>query len=45
MRNGRGAQFDPQMVDILLRLIDEGKIDLEQLYGVKAEKPAEGGQA
>ena len=45
MEKGRGAQFDPQMVDILLRLIDEGKINLEELYGVKVEKPAEGGQA
>ena len=32
MRKGRGTQFDPQMVDILLRLIDEGKIDLNSLY-------------
>ncbi len=32
MKKGRGTQFDPQMDDILLRLIDEGKIDLEKLY-------------
>ncbi|MBQ7371843.1 MAG: HD domain-containing protein, partial [Blautia sp.] len=32
MRNGRGTQFDPQMVDILLKLIDDGKIDLNELY-------------
>lgn len=38
MRNGRGTQFDPQMVDILLRLIDEGKIDLKELYGVGEEQ-------
>ena len=37
MRNGRGTQFDPKIVDILLRLIDEGKIDLNALYPVKAE--------
>ena len=32
MHRGRGTQFDPQIVDILLRLIDEGKIDLNTLY-------------
>jgi len=32
MRNGRGTQFDPQVVDVMLRLIDEGKIDLNALY-------------
>ena len=32
MRKGKGTQFDPQMVDILLKLIDEGKIDLKALY-------------
>ena len=32
MRKGQGTQFDPQMVDILLKLIDEGKIDLKALY-------------
>ena len=38
MKNGRGAQFDPQIVDIMLRLIDEGKIDLNTLYPPKAEE-------
>lgn len=32
MRKGRGTQFDPQMVDIMLKLIDDGKIDLKELY-------------
>lgn len=32
MRNGRGTQFDPQFVDILLKLIEDGKIDLKKLY-------------
>ena len=32
MKKGRGTQFDPDADDILLRLIDEGKIDLEALY-------------
>ncbi len=34
MKKGRGTQFDPQMDDILLRLVDEGKINLEELYPV-----------
>ena len=33
MRKGRGTQFDPQIVDILLQLVDEGDIDLNALYG------------
>lgn len=37
MRKGRGTQFDPQIVDILLRLIDEGKIDLNKLYNTKKD--------
>ena len=37
MRKGRGTQFDPQIVDILLKLIDEKKIDLEKLYAPKPE--------
>ena len=32
MRKGRGTQFDPQIVDIMLRLIEEGKIDVVKLY-------------
>ena len=38
MRNGRGTQFDPQIVDILLKLIDDGKIDLNKLYSTNAEE-------
>ncbi|MBP5159090.1 MAG: HD domain-containing protein, partial [Lachnospiraceae bacterium] len=32
LERGRGTQFDPQIVVILLKLIDEGKIDLKMLY-------------
>ncbi|MBO6140701.1 MAG: HD domain-containing protein [Ruminococcus sp.] len=32
---GRGKQFDPQMVDVLLKLIDNGTIDVEKLYNKK----------
>ena len=46
MRKGRGTQFDPQIVDILLRLIDEGKIDLNALYPPRPDDKSEGeGQA
>ena len=38
LRRGRGTQFDPQMVDVLLKLIEDGKINLHELYGVKPEE-------
>ena len=34
---GRGKQFDPQMVDVLLKLIDNGTIDVEKLYNKKED--------
>ena len=46
MEKGRGTQFDPRFVDILLKLINDGVIDLNKLYHVskedsdKAEKEA-----
>ena len=44
MKKNRGTQFDPQMVDILLRLIDEGKIDLKKLYP-PMEEESKGGDS
>ena len=47
LERGKGTQFDPQFVDILLKLIQEGTIDLDKIYHVKeklaeeAEKQAE----
>ncbi len=38
MRKGRGTQFDPEADDALLRLIESGKIDLYNLYGVTPEE-------
>jgi energy-coupling factor transport system substrate-specific component len=32
LEKGRGTQFDPKLVDILLGLMDTGKIDVEKLY-------------
>ena len=37
MEKGRGTQFDPTFVDILLKLINDGKIDLNKLYHVSKE--------
>ena len=37
MHKGKGTQFDPEIVDILLQLIDEGKIDLNALYPAKTD--------
>ena len=34
LEKGRGTQFDPQFVDILLKLIRTGEIDLNKLYGI-----------
>ena len=32
IKRGRGTQFDPQMVDIMLELIDNGDIDVKSIY-------------
>ena len=32
LKRCKGTQFDPKMVDIMLNLIDEGKIDVHALY-------------
>ena len=42
MRKGRGTQFDPHIVDIMLKLIDDGKINLNELYG-NADAAKQGG--
>ena len=38
MRKGRGTQFDPEADDILLKLIEEGKINLNELYKPATEQ-------
>ncbi|MGN0596427.1 MAG: HD domain-containing phosphohydrolase [Ruminiclostridium sp.] len=35
LKKGRGTQFDPRLVDILLGLIDDGTVDVERIYGKK----------
>lgn len=32
LKKGRGTQFDPQFVDIMLELIEEGKINMDMIY-------------
>ncbi|MBQ1492725.1 MAG: HD-GYP domain-containing protein, partial [Blautia sp.] len=32
LKRGRGTQFDPQIADIFLKLIDTGEVDLVALY-------------
>ena len=41
LERGRGTQFDPQYVDILLQLIREGTIDLNEVYHVPPKNPEE----
>lgn len=43
MKRCRGTQFDPQMDDILLELIEDGEINIEELYKPR-ETPAENGE-
>jgi energy-coupling factor transport system substrate-specific component len=38
LEKGRGTQFDPQFVDVLLKLIRDGVIDLNTLYGTNTEQ-------
>ena len=38
LKKGRGSQFDPQAADILLKLLENGTIDLCRLYGLTPEE-------
>ncbi len=40
LKRCRGSQFDPQITDIMLRLIESGKIDVESLYRKVKEEGA-----
>ena len=37
LERGRGTQFDPRFVDALLKLIEDGTIDLNRIYHVSRE--------
>ncbi len=41
LEKGRGTQFAPEFVDILLNLIRTNVIDLNELYGIKPEDTAQ----
>ena len=32
LEKGRGTQFDPELVDIMFGLIEDGTIDINQIY-------------
>ncbi|MBO4925383.1 MAG: HD domain-containing protein [Clostridia bacterium] len=38
LKKGRGTQFDPRFVDALLKLIEDGKINIHEIYGVQNEE-------
>ena len=38
MEKGRGTQFDPEADDALLKLLHDGSIDLNKIYGVTPEE-------
>ena len=38
LERGRGSQFDPQFVDILLKLIRDGTINMNEIYHVSKEE-------
>ncbi len=42
LRNGRGTQFDPELLDIFLGLIESGEINIEKLYSKDEEKGDDG---
>ncbi|MCR5203118.1 MAG: HD domain-containing protein [Lachnospiraceae bacterium] len=41
LHNGRGTQFDPDLLDLFLQIIDEGDIDINALYADVAKKAEE----
>ncbi len=41
LRKGKGTQFDPDLVDIMLGLIDDGTIDVAGIYGEKSGEVSE----
>lgn len=41
LRKGKGTQFDPELVDIMLELIESGVVDVEKLYEKSHQKSEE----
>ncbi len=42
LQRGRGTQFDPELVDLMLKLIDNGTIDVAKLYEETAKAKSAG---
>ncbi len=38
MKNGRGTQFDPDVLDAFLRLVEKGVLDPDKIYSKKSEE-------
>lgn len=38
LKKGRGTQFDPKLVDIMLQLVEDGEIDVTQLYQTDGDR-------
>ncbi|MCM1569507.1 MAG: HD domain-containing protein [Roseburia sp.] len=38
LREGSGTQFDPRLVEIMLGLIEDGTIDVRQIYGTESDR-------
>jgi energy-coupling factor transport system substrate-specific component len=44
LKRCRGTQFDPKIDDIMLKLIDEGKINIDELYNKVVKKDSAEGE-
>ncbi len=44
MKRGRGTQFDPDVLDAFLRLVEKGVLDLEEIYAQKREEIRQAGE-
>ena len=42
LEKGRGTQFDPKYVDILLNLIHTREIDINKMYGIPMDESTQG---
>ena len=41
LHRGRGTQFDPELLDLFLQVLDSGEIDVNALYTESTEEPGE----
>ena len=45
LHKGRGTQFDPELLDIFLKIIEDKKIDIDALYSPNAQPGEEAADA